>query len=296
MKNQIIGMVGLGAMGGPIAANLVKAGFSVKVFDLSDDAVSKLTALGAGRASSAAEAARDANVVITMLPNGPHVESAVFGENGIVTTISTDALYIDMSTIQPQVTDSIATRLAEKNISMIDAPVGRQTQHAIEGKLLIMVGGSEDNFKRALPVLNFLGDTIYHCGDVGAGGRMKVVNNYMSIVLNQVTAEALVMAEAAGLDVSQSLEVMRGTVAGQGHMSTTYPSKVLKGDTEPGFMVDLANKDLGLALEMSASLGVPAFTGAVARQVYSLASREGFGRQDWTALYQYNRLCIQKAL
>ena len=156
---------------------------------------------------------------------------------------------------------------------MIDAPVGRQQQHAVEGKLLIMVGGETADLERARPVLERMGDTIIHCGPVGAGSRMKIVNNFMSITLNATTAEALTLAEASGLDVELARRVMLGTVAGTGHMGTTYPAKVLKADLTPGFMVDLALKDLRLALELGESLQLPLSTGQTAEKAYVSGAR-----------------------
>jgi 4-hydroxybutyrate dehydrogenase/sulfolactaldehyde 3-reductase len=165
-----------------------------------------------------------------MLPDGEHVEAAVFGAAGAVETMERGSLFIDMSTIAPSVTDRIARKMRERGIAMLDAPVGRSSQHAIEGKLLIMVGGDEVDLNQARPVLEKLGDTIVHCGPTGSGARMKLVNNFMSITLNVTTAEALMLAEASGLDPELARKVMLGTVAGQGHMGTTYPAKVLRDD------------------------------------------------------------------
>ena len=281
-----IGFIGVGTMGGPMAANLLRAGHQVNAFDLDREALGRVAKQGAAATADAASAAKGAEIVITMLPNGEHVEKAIFGEKGIAETLSANALLIDMSTIAPAVTDRIGKRLAERGHAMIDAPVGRSSKHAEEGKLLIMIGGAPKDVERARPFLACLGDTLVHCGPLGTGGRMKVVNNYMSISLNLLTAEALVLAEAAGLTVEQAREVMLGTVAGQGHMGTTYPAKVLRGDLTPGFMIDLAHKDLGLALDLGASLNVPMLTGAVAREAYGVARGQGRGRADWTALYQ----------
>jgi 4-hydroxybutyrate dehydrogenase/sulfolactaldehyde 3-reductase len=282
---RTIGFIGVGTMGAPMARNLIRGGFEVSVFDVSSAALQSVVADGAGAASSAADAARAADCVITMLPNGEHVEAALFGSDGIADALSPDALYIDMSTIAPAVTDRHAGLLRERGVEMLDAPVGRQSQHAAEGKLLIMVGGTEAALARAMPVFEKLGDTIIHCGPVGAGARMKVVNNFMSIALNVTTAEALTLAEASGLDPELARRVMLGTAAGQGHMGTTYPAKVLKGDVSPGFMIDLAAKDLGLALDLAASLSLPVPTGAAAKKVYQQAKEQGRGREDWTAIY-----------
>jgi 4-hydroxybutyrate dehydrogenase/sulfolactaldehyde 3-reductase len=284
-----IGFVGVGTMGAPMASNLLKGGFELRAFDVDPAALARIVGEGATAAGSPAEAARGAECVIIMLPNGEHVEAALLGESGIADAMGPGDLYIDMSTIAPAVTDRLARLMSGRGIEMVDAPVGRQVQHAIEGKLLIMAGGSEAAVAGVMPIFEKLGDTIVHCGPAGSGSRMKVVNNFMSITLNVTTAEALTLAEASGLDVELARRVMLGTVAGQGHMATTYPAKVLKGDLGPGFMIDLAQKDLGLALDLAADLGVPVATGRAAREAYSRAQAQGRGRQDWTAIYAMAR-------
>jgi 4-hydroxybutyrate dehydrogenase/sulfolactaldehyde 3-reductase len=266
MPLRRIGFIGLGTMGGPMARNLLNAGFTLRVFDIEPTAAQALLSAGATAAASAADAARGAEAVITMLPNGEHVEAAVFGAAGAVETMERGSLFIDMSTVAPSVTDRIARKMTEHGIAMLDAPVGRSSQHAIEGKLLIMVGGAEADLNRARPALERLGDTIVHCGPAGSGARMKVINNFMSITINVTTAEALTLAEASGLDPELARNVMLGTVAGQGHMGTTYPAKALRNDLTPGFMVDLAHKDLGLALDLASQLGVAVPTALAARE------------------------------
>jgi 4-hydroxybutyrate dehydrogenase / sulfolactaldehyde 3-reductase len=292
--DRTVAFVGLGTMGRPMALNLLKGGYALRAFDIAPSAVEALAAAGATPAGSPAEAARGADIVITMLPNSSHVDEAVFGANGVAEGIGRDALYIDMSTIAPAMTDSLARRLAERGVRMIDAPVGRQQQHAVQGKLLIMVGGEASDVERARPVLERMGDTIVHCGPVGAGSRMKLVNNFMSITLNATTAEALTLAEASGLDVEVARKVMLGTAAGAGHLGTTYPAKVLKGDLAPGFTVDLALKDLRLAIELGESLGLSLETGRTAERAYVEATRAGHGRHDWTALYAYARKKLEE--
>ena len=282
---QRIGFIGVGTMGGPMARNLLKAGLTLRVFDVNPKASEALTAEGASVAASPADTAQDAQAVITMLPNGADVEAAVFGPAGASERMQQGRLLIEMSTIAPAVTDRIAGRLRARGIAMLDAPVGRSSRHAVEGKLLIMVGGDAADLQRARPILEKLGDTIVHCGKSGSGSRMKVVNNFMSITSNVTTAEALLLAEASGLDPELARNVMLGTPAGQGHMGTTYPAKVLRDDLSPGFMVDLAHKDLGLALELASQLGLSVATGMAAKPIYDLARSEGHGRNDWTAVY-----------
>lgn len=282
---QTIGFIGLGVMGAPMMRNILKAGFSGRVFDLDRSAVDALVQAGAKAATSPADCAAGADIVITMLPNGHIVEKVMFGPDGVAGAMRGDAIVVDMSTILPAQTDAIAKRMTDAGRRFADAPVGRSSAHAVSGKLLIMVGAAESDLSDIRPVLETMGDTIVHCGPAGAGSRMKVVNNFMSITLNAATVEALVLAEASGLDPELARNVMLGTVAGQGHMNTTYPAKVLKGDLEPGFAVDLAHKDLLLALDMAKPLGVALATGEAALKRYDAAREAGRGRQDWTALY-----------
>ena len=284
-----VGFIGVGTMGGPMARNIAKGGHQVKAFDVNKQAVAALADAGIAAADSAIAAASDVDIVITMLPNSQHVEEAAFGAQGFAPALAKGALYMDMSTIAPATTDSIAKRMAERGIAMVDAPVGRQQSHAVAGKLLIMVGGADADVARARPILSLMGDTIVHCGPVGMGARMKLVNNYMSIVLNVLSAEALILAERSGLDPNLAREVMLGTAAGQGHFGSTYPAKVLKGDLTPGFMVDLAYKDLGLAVDLADGIGAPVATGLAARAAYEQARAQERGRQDWTALYAMMR-------
>ena len=280
-----VAFIGLGIMGEPMARNLLKGGHIVRAFDVRTDAMVDIAKEGAVSADSPADAVAGAEYIFTMLPSGKEVNQAVFGENGFAQSMTENSLFIDTSTILPADTDEISAKLAAKGLKMMDAPVGRLAQNAIEGTLLFMVGGSESDLEQARPLLNILGDKIVHCGPVGMGSRMKIVNNYQSTALNILTAETLTLAKASGLDVNLAVEVMRETTAGRGHMNATYPNQVLSGNIEPGFMIDLAHKDLGLALETTAALRAPAFLGAAARQAYSIAQSNGQGRKDWTSVY-----------
>ena len=280
-----VAFIGLGIMGEPMARNLLKGGHVVRAFDVRTDAMADIAKEGAVSADSPADAVAGAEYIFTMLPSGKEVNQAVFGENGFAQSMTENSLFIDTSTILPADTDEISAKLAAKGLKMMDAPVGRLAQNAIEGTLLFMVGGSESDLEQARPLLNILGDKIVHCGAVGMGSRMKIVNNYQSTSLNVLTAETLTLAKASGLDVNLAVEVMRETTAGRGHMNATYPNQVLSGNIEPGFMIDLAHKDLGLALETTAALRAPAFLGAAARQAYSIAQSNGQGRKDWTSVY-----------
>ena len=277
-----IGFVGLGQMGGGMSRNLIKGGHELKVFDLSDEAVGALVEVGAQAAPSAREAAEGAEAVFTMLPIGAIVEQAVFGANGIAEGISKEAVYVDMSTILPDETRAIGGRLAEAGIAMVDAPVGRTSAHAAAGTSTFMVGGDKAHVDRVMPYLECMGESITHCGPLGAGATVKLVNNYISAVCNLVTAEGMALGLASGVDVETIVEVISQTPAGLGHITTTWPGKALADDPEPAFMLDLARKDMGLALTAAAAAKVPLTTGGVAREIYNVASAAGHGREDWT--------------
>ena len=280
-----VGFIGVGVMGMPMALNLIEGGHRVKAFDIAPGALAAIGRKGAETATSPRDAAEGADIVITMLPTGKVVGYAVFGPDGAAESLGDDSLLIDMSTGLPSHFDALANRLRSRGKTAIDAPVGRTSKEAETGTLLIMVGGETEDVERAHPVLACMGDTIVHCGPAGAGIRTKLVNNYLSIVSNVVVAEALALAEGAGLDRDTAIEVLMGTTAGRGHLGTTYPVQVLSGNLDPGFMVDLARKDLDLALEMGAGSDTPTVMGAAALPVYDAAQRHGLGRRDWTAIY-----------
>ena len=277
-----IGFVGLGQMGRPMSRNLVQGGHDLRVFDLDKSAVDALVSIGASPAASPTDAARDAEFVFTMLPTGPIVEQAVFGETGIAEGLGSDALYVDMSTILPQETAAIGARLRDRGLRMIDAPVGRTSAHAETGSLVFMVGGDDADIERARPLLMIMGESVTKCGSLGSAAAVKLVNNYISAVCNLVTAEGVALAQAAGVSVDVVVDVISATPAGRGHIQTTWPDKALKDDPTPAFKLGLAHKDLGLALDMAAHFKVPAATGSIARQIYSLARAQGRGDDDWT--------------
>lgn len=280
-----VGFIGLGTMGLPMAINLVRAGLEVTGFDLAPDAGARLAAEGGKVAASAAQAMAGAAFVVTMLPTAAHVEAALLGDEDALSGAPTDAVVINMSTILPEETEALAARLAARGHRLVDAPVGRSALEAARGALLILASGTPDDLQAAKPLFDAMGNKTLDCGAVGNGSRVKVINNFMGISLNALTAEVLTLAEASGLDIRLALDVMRGTIAGLGHMRVTYPNKVLKGDLEAGFPVDLAHKDLVLALNLAARVNAPVFMGAAALQSYSVTRADGRGRQDYTAVY-----------
>lgn len=287
MDKKIIGFIGLGQMGKPMALNLVKKGYKLQVFDLNKVAVDELVAVGAQGCTTPSETAKNADFVITMLPNGKIVNETIFGCKGILETLSDDALYIDMSTINPYESDEIREALKKHNKNMIDCPVGKTSTDAITGTLIILAGAYKEELDRARDVLLCMGNEIVDTKAPGMGIRLKIVNNYMSIALNALSAEAAVLCTSMGLDLNIAIDMMKGTPAIKSHFLTTWQNKVLKGDLSPAFMVDLAHKDLGIALDIANKLHVPMTMGAASREIYNSTSAFGHGKEDWTSVYTH---------
>jgi 4-hydroxybutyrate dehydrogenase/sulfolactaldehyde 3-reductase len=280
-----VAFIGLGLMGLSMARNIIKAGHTVVGFDREASQMQLHVANGGEIADSAALATAGADFVITMLPVGSIVTSAIFGEQGIAETLADDAIFIDMSTIHPLESDDIREELKRRGKTMIDAPVGRTSVEAAIGKCLIMAGGSADSLLQARPIFECMGDTIIDCGGTGTGIRMKIVNNFMTTALNALSAECLTLSDKVGLNRDLAIEVMSGTAAIKSHMLTTYPAKVLKNDLSPAFAIDLANKDLLISLDLGKRYGINMAMGQAASTVYKEAQDMGLGNQDWTSLY-----------
>ena len=280
----MIGFVGLGRMGRPMASNLTRKGFRLAVHDINRDAVAELELLQAKGVASVAEATRGSEIVVTMLPNSAVVTAIVAGEGGILQHAKRGTLIMDMSTVSPETTDALAAKAAEKGIAFVDAPVGRLAAHADRGESLFMVGASAGDFERVKPLLEAMGNTIYHCGPVGTGTRTKLVNNLLAVASCQLNAEALALSQRLGLDLARTLDVLYGTTAVNGQLKVNWPAKVLKSDTAPGFAIDLAHKDLSLIIEAANAAKVPMPMVAAAREAFSAARASGFGGQDFSAM------------
>jgi len=281
---ETIGFIGLGRMGKPMASNMCRKGFRLTVNDINTDAVAELELLQARSAATVAEVAQGSDIIITMLPNSAVVSAVVGGPDGIIANARPGSLIMDMSTIDPDTTDRLAREAAAKGLRFVDAPVGRLASHADRGECLFMVGGSVEDFERVKPALEAMGTTIYHCGDVGAGTRTKLVNNYLAVSSCQLNAEALSLSQRFGLDLERTLDVLYGTTAVNGQLKIAWPAKVLAGDIEPGFTIDLAHKDLTLIIESANAAKVPMPMGAAAREAFSTARSRGFGGKDFSAM------------
>jgi 4-hydroxybutyrate dehydrogenase/sulfolactaldehyde 3-reductase len=279
-----IGFIGLGRMGRPMASHLCRKGFRLVVHDINPAPVRDLAALRARVASGAPEVAAVSDVVLTMLPNSAVVEQTIAGADGVLAHAKPGTLIVDMSTIDPLATDRLAQAAAGKGCTFVDAPVGRLASHADRAECLFMVGASDADFARVRPLLEAMGSTIHHCGPVGTGMRTKLVNNYLAIVSCQLNAEALALCQRFALSLSKTLQVLYGTTATNGQLEIAWPAKVLKGDTEPGFTIDLAHKDLTLILDAANAGQVPMAVGAAAREAFTSARSRGYGGQDFSAM------------
>ena len=284
-----VAFIGLGQMGLPMASNILKRGHRLTVYDINPDAVAKLTAFGARGANTPRDCVAGADFIITMLPNGKLVEAVAFGDNGFAGAMKEGSLFIDMSTISPFENGAIRTRIEKAGHSMMECPVGRTSADAVTGTLLLLAGGTQDQIKKAHDLLLCMGNELIDAGGPGMGIRLKIVNNFMSIALNALSAETAVLCESMGLSLNVAIDMMKGTPAIRSHFTTTWQNKVLKGDLTPAFMVDLAHKDLGIALDIGNKLHVPMVMGAACREIYNQASGFGFGRKDWTSILVYLR-------
>jgi 4-hydroxybutyrate dehydrogenase/sulfolactaldehyde 3-reductase len=283
-----IGFIGLGRMGRAMAANLLAKGFALKVLDIDPRPVGELVGLGAEAGTSVAQIARDCMLVITMLPTAVEVEQVALGPDGVFANAARGSLLMDMSTIDPLATDRLQAAALARGLSVVDAPVGRLAEHADRGESLFMVGASDADLARVRPLLDAMGTTVHHCGGVGTGGRTKLVNNFVAVTLTQVNAEALALSQRFGLDITRTLAVLLGTSANNGQLRMNFPSKVLAGDTTPGFTIDLAHKDLALVLGAAHAARVPMPVAAAVFESFSLARAGGYGGIDFSGIADAN--------
>jgi 4-hydroxybutyrate dehydrogenase/sulfolactaldehyde 3-reductase len=279
-----VGFIGLGAMGLPMASNLQRKGFDVNVYDIDQAKMDKVAALGARKAASISEASRGADVVVTVLPATQHVEAVVLGEDGVLAHIDPGAVLMDMSTIDANGTDRVAAACAAKGIAFADSPIGRLALHAERGESLFMVGADDATFARIEPLLKAMGTDIHRCGTPGMGSRMKLINNFMLLSTAQIVAESIALGTKLGLDVQTMHDVTGNTTARNGQFQVLMVNKVLKGDIEPGFTIDLAFKDMTLAMNAAAEnrIGLP--VGAAAHAVFGGARATEYASKDYSAL------------
>ncbi|MEU4200025.1 2-hydroxy-3-oxopropionate reductase [Streptomyces sp. NPDC045470] len=278
-----IAWIGLGIMGAPMAENLIKAGYPVTGHTLEQDKLDRLAAAGGTPAASIAEAVREADVIITMVPASPQVEAIAYGPDGILDNARRGALLIDMSSITPQTSVDLAAAAAGKGIRVLDAPVSGGEAGAVEAVLSIMVGGAQEDFDAAYPVFEALGKTIVRCGPHGAGQTVKAANQLIVAVNIQACAEAVVFLEKSGVDLAAALDVLNGGLAGS-TVLTRKKDNFLSREFAPGFRIDLHHKDMGIVTDAARTVGAALPVGGVVAGLVAALRAQGDGGLDHSAL------------
>ena len=288
-----IGFVGLGNMGGPMAANLVKAGHDVAGFDRVAAALASFAGVGGKRAGSVAEAARGREIVVTMLPAGPHVREVYTGAEGVLASADEGTLLVDCSTIDVETARAVTKAAAEKGFLMLDAPVSGGTGGAAAGTLTFMVGGEEAAFARAEPVLRQMGKTIVHAGSAGNGQAAKICNNMMLGISMIAVCEGFALAEKLGLDAQKLFDIASRS-SGQSWAMTNYcpvpgpvPTAPSNRGYQPGFTAEMMLKDLKLAQQAASAAGAPTPLGAAAASLFGLLVQAGLGAKDFSVMARF---------
>jgi len=280
------GFIGLGIMGKPMAGNLLRAGYQLVVCNRSQGAVQELVAAGAEAASSPREVGARCGVIVTMLPNSPHVKEVVLGPNGILEGAKPGTVIVDMSSISPLAAREIAGKAAEKGIEMLDAPVSGGEPKAIDGTLSIMVGGKQEIFDRCFELLSTLGTSVVHCGDIGAGNVTKLANQIIVALNIAAMSEALVLGAKAGVAPETIYQAIRGGLAGSMVLDAKAPM-VLNGNFKPGFRIELHLKDLANALETGHEVGVPLPLTSQVMEIMQALKVDGRADHDHGGIIQF---------
>lgn len=287
-----IGFIGVGNMGLPMAANLLKAGYEVNVYDRSEAAVSAAVAKGAAACKDNQELAASSDVIIASLPNAAIVESVMTGPGGVFAACKEGTVVVDMSSVSPSSTQRMAKFAAEKGLGYVDAPVSGGTAGAAAGTLTIMVGAEPEVFEKVRPIFEVIGKNIYHVGGAGMGDAIKVVNNLLLGCNMAALAEALVLGVKCGLDPQVMYDVISVSSGRSYALEAKMEKFVMAGQFEGGFATDLQHKDLGLALEAGKEAGTPLPITGLATQVFEMARAQGLGREDMSSVIKvWEKLC-----
>ena len=278
-----VGFIGLGIMGMPMAHNLIKAGFEVVVYNRTTSKAEQMVSEGAKKVDSPRELADEAPVVITIVSDTPDVESVILGENGVIEGIKPDSVVIDMSTISPRATQRIAARLGEKGVHMLDAPVSGGEQGAINGTLSIMVGGDAEVFERCRPTLEAMGKNIIHVGSNSMGQTVKLMNQILVAGTLNAVAEALIFAQKSGVNLEKAIDAVKGGAAASWQLTNLAP-RIIRRDFQPGFMIDLMQKDLNLVMGAARELKTPLPVTSFIQQMYYSLQSAGEGKSGTQAL------------
>lgn len=281
--SERIGFIGLGIMGQGMAANLLKAGFELTVWNRTVTRMQDLVAQGAHAGANPADVAARCDIIITCVSDTPDVKAVILGERGVIHGARAGALVIDCSTISPQATCEIADALRDKGVFMLDAPISGGSEGAAKGTLSIMVGGASDQFERALPVFQAMGKTITHVGGHGAGQTVKLVNQVLVVGNCIAMCEALMFAQAGGVDLQKTYNAISQGAAGS-WMFTNRAPQIIQRDWRPGFTIDLQQKDLRLVLEAADEFGTPVPVTSLIFQLYRTLQAQGLGSEGNHAL------------
>lgn len=281
-----IGFIGLGIMGKPMAKNLVKAGYQLLVNDFNKASVEELKALGAETCASNKEIAEKADVVITMLPNSPHVKEVALGEGGLIEGAHAGLTLIDMSSIAPLASREIAEKLAEKGVDMLDAPVSGGEPKAIDGTISVMVGGKQELFDKYFPVLDAMAGSVVRVGEIGAGNIAKLCNQTIVAINIAAVSEALVLAQKAGVSPELVYNAIRGGLAGSTVLDAKAPL-MMDRKFDPGFRINLHIKDLNNVLETSHGVGAPLPLTSAVREMMEFLKVDGHEMEDHSSLLKY---------
>ena len=274
--NETIGFIGLGIMGRGMVDNLMQAGFELVVWNRSAGRMTPFVERGAAPAASPRDVAARSDIIITCVSDTPDVEAVILGEDGVIHGASAGDLVIDMSTINPVNTVEIAAALNAKGIAMLDAPISGGSEGAANGTLSIMIGGSEDDVARAQPCFQAMGSTITHVGEQGAGQTVKLSNQILCVVNMLAASEALLFAKAGGVDLEKMLQAVTGGAAGSWMLANRGP-QVIDDYWQPGFSIDLQQKDLRLVLGAADKMGVPVIATALCFNLYRTLQAQGLG-------------------
>jgi 3-hydroxyisobutyrate dehydrogenase-like beta-hydroxyacid dehydrogenase len=267
-----------------MARNVLKKGHALTVLDINRAAVQALVEAGARAAASPREVAAASEVVISMLPDAPDVERVALGKDGVIEGLARGSVYIDMSTIDPATTKKVGAAVKAKGAAMIDSPVGKTADHAVAGTLTLMVGGDAADIARVRSVLDAMGTDFFHCGELGAGQTMKLLNNLLAQAIGEASVETVVAGTKAGLTLDLMLSVLKTTMAWNNQLAISMQKRSMMGDFKPGFMMKLAHKDCRLAVAMVESLGVSAPVGKATLASLEEGLAKGYQDNDVGAL------------
>ena len=282
-ENRRIGFIGLGLMGGGMARTLLRSGRTLNVFDIDLAKMSSFKGLGAKAFDSAKEVGRNSEVVFSSLPDSTIVKKTYLGPEGVIENASPGTVLIDMSTVDPETSRGLCKIAAEKKIKYLDAPISGGPKEAETGKLVIIVGGNRDAFDQCKAIFDTLGSTVHYAGPSGAGNVVKLVNNIMSTGNVLIAAEAFILGVKAGVDGQTLFNIIRTSGGRSHHLEKRFPNALAR-NFEAGFTVDLAKKDLGLAVEMAKNLTVPIPATSLVHQLYSMSSSLGEGQKDFVSI------------